>query len=82
VRTLLALALLCFACASEPEPAIPEGASPAADALIDRAATPEEKKELIAVRDQADAEKRAEAAALDAEISRLERENAELRKGR
>jgi len=82
VRTLLALALLCFACASEPEPAIPGGASPAADALIDRAATPEEKKELIAVRDQADAEKRAEAAALDAEISRLERENAELRKGR
>ena len=80
MRTLLALALLCSACAAEP--AIPEGPSPAADALIDRAATPEEKKELIAVRDQADAEKRAEAAALDAEISRLERENAELRKGR
>ena len=82
MRRLLMLAFLCSACAAETEPAIPDGASPAADALIDRAATPEEKKELTAVRDQADAEKRAEAQALDAEIARLERENAELREGR
>ena len=82
MRALLALALLFSACAAHPEPTVPEGASPAADALIDRAATPEEKKELIAVRDQVDAEKRAEAQALDAEIARLERENAELRSKR
>ena len=43
----------------------PEGASPAADALIEQAATPEERAELIAVRDEVDAEKRAEAAALE-----------------
>jgi len=79
MRALIVLALACVACASSSEPEIPEGASPAADALIERAVTPEEKQELAAVRDQVDAEKRAEAAALDAEIARLERENAELR---
>jgi hypothetical protein len=82
MRALLLLALACTACTAHPEPGIPEGASPAADTLIERAATPEEKKELIAVRDQVDADKRAEAAALDAEIARLTRENAELRKRR
>ena len=82
MRVLVALALACVACAAQPEPAIPQGASPAADTLIERAATPEEKKELTAVRDQVDAEMRAEAAALDAEIARLERENAALRKRR
>jgi hypothetical protein len=82
MRVLCMLVLLLSGCAAQPEPAIPEGASPAADALIDRAPTPEEKAELTAVRDQVDAEKRAEAAALDAEIARLERENAELRKRR
>ena len=82
MRALIVVALACVACAAHPDPAIPEGASPAADAVIERATTPEEKRELIAVRDQVDAEKRAEAAALDAEIARLERENAELRKRR
>ena len=82
MRVLTVLALVVVACASSSEPAIPEGASPAADALIERAATAEEKKELAAVRDQVDAEKRAEAQALDAEIARLERENAELRSKR
>jgi len=82
MRAIVVLALACTACAAQPKPALPDGASPAADALIDHATTPEEKRELIAVRDQVDAEKRAEAAALDAEIARLERENAELRKRR
>ena len=82
MRLWVVLALVCVACASPSEPEIPEGASPAADALIERAATPEEKKELAAVRDQVDAAKRAEARALDAEIARLERENAELRSKR
>jgi hypothetical protein len=81
MRALCLVALALCACAA-PSPEVPEGASPAADALIERAASPEEKKDLIAVRDQVDAEKRAEAAALDAEIARLERENAELRKRR
>ena len=82
MRALAMLALACLACAAHPEPAVPEGPSPAADALIEHAGSPQEKKELTAVRDQVDAEKRAEAAALDAEIARLERENAELRKRR
>ncbi|HEX5042426.1 MAG TPA: hypothetical protein VFV75_05945 [Candidatus Polarisedimenticolaceae bacterium] len=82
MRVLAVLTLVFAACAAQPDPSISEGPSPAADALIDGAATPEEKKELMAVRDQVDAEKRAEGEALDAEIVRLERENAELRKRR
>ena len=79
---LLALILILPACGGGESDALPEGPSPAADALIEGAPSPEEREKLAAVRDQVDAEKRAEAAALDAEISRLERENAELRKGR
>ena len=75
----LALPLVLACGVPQEEPQLPEGASPAADALIEKAATPEERQELIAVRDQVDAEKRKEAAALDAEIERLERENAALR---
>ena len=75
--SLTALLALIAACAAPPS-----GPSPAADTLIDGAKTPEERAQLIAVRDQVDAEKRAEAAALDAEIERLMRENAELRKRR
>ena len=75
--SLTALLALTAACATPPS-----GPSPAADALIDGAKTPEERAQLIAVRDQVDVEKRAEAAALDAEIERLTRENAELRKRR
>jgi hypothetical protein len=75
--SLTALLALIASCAAPPS-----GHSPAADTLIDGAKTPEERTQLIAVRDQVDAEKRAEAAALDAEIERLTRENAELRKRR
>jgi hypothetical protein len=73
---LLAAAAL-LGCGGEPE--VPEGPSPAADALIERAETPEERAALEAERDRVDAEKRAEAKALDEEIERLRRENAELR---
>ena len=76
---LVALPLLLACGGPHQEAQLPDGASPAADALIEKAATPEERQELIAVRDEVDAEKRKEAAALDAEIERLERENAALR---
>jgi hypothetical protein len=82
VRRLAALALVLTGCGPAEDPALPPGASPAADALIEGAASPEEREQLAAVRDEVDAQKRAEAEALDAEIERLERENAELRSGR
>jgi ubiquinone biosynthesis protein UbiJ len=82
VRSLAALLLVLSGCAASQDPEVPQGASPAADALIEEAATPEEREELAAVRDQVDAEKRAEAATLDAEIERLEQENAKLRSRR
>jgi hypothetical protein len=75
--SLTAVLALTAACAAPPS-----GPSPAADTLIHGAKTPEERAQLIAVRDQVDAEKRGEAAALDAQIERLTRENAELRKRR
>ena len=80
LAALLVVLPLALSCRASPDQSdIPEGASTAADALIDRAQTAEERQELIAIRDQVDAEKRKEAAALDAEIARLERENAALR---
>lgn len=82
LRLLLAATMVLSGCTAREETEQPEGASPAADALIEQAATPEERAELIAVRDEVDAEKRAEAKALDAEIERLTQENEKLRKGR
>jgi outer membrane PBP1 activator LpoA protein len=82
LRRVAALALLLASCSTGSPPSetpLPEGASPAADRLIEQAATPEERQELTAVRDRVDAEKRAEAQRLDAEIERLTRENAALR---
>jgi hypothetical protein len=73
---------MLWACAPAEDASIPDGPSPAADALIESAASQEEREELATVRDEVDAQKRAEAEALDAEIERLERENAELRSGR
>jgi hypothetical protein len=80
LASVLAALPLVLACGTAQDGSqMPEGASPAANAMIERAATPEEREALIAIRDQVDAEKRKEAAALDTEIERLERENAALR---
>ena len=74
----LVLAALCatMACGAKDSPATH---SPAADAIIDQAATPEERDELSRVRDEVDAAARKRIAELDAEIADLERENAALR---
>ena len=53
--------------------------SHAADKIIDAAATPEERAELTRVRDEVDAAAQNRIRKLDAEIARLEKENAELR---
>jgi len=54
--------------------------SHAADELIARAKSAKEREELKRVRDEVDAAARARLRELDAEIARLERENAALRK--
>jgi hypothetical protein len=54
--------------------------SHAADEIIDNARTPGERAELTRVRDEVDAAAQARIQQLDAEIARLEKENAELRK--
>ena len=76
--TRLALATLCVltACASKDSTTTH---SPAADAIISQAATPEERAELSRIRDEIDAAARKRIAELDAEIAKLERENTELR---
>jgi hypothetical protein len=72
------MAALCatMACGAKDSPATH---SHAADAIIDQAATPEERVELRRVRDEVDAAARKRIAELDAEIAELERENAALR---
>ncbi len=57
-----------------------EGRSTAADALIEKARTPEERRALEKARDDVDAEMREKVRALDAEIERLQKENERLRK--
>ena len=74
---VVALALALAACAS-PQPA--QNHSHAADEIIDAAKTPEERAELTRVRDEVDAAAQERIKKLDAEIERLEKENAELRK--
>ena len=54
--------------------------SPAADAIIERARTPEERHALERIRDETDAEMISRVRALDAEIEALGRENEELRR--
>jgi hypothetical protein len=54
--------------------------SHAADELIAAAKTPQERAELTRVRDEVDAAAKKHIEELDAEIQRLERENAELRR--
>ena len=70
--------VFCLAACGSPPPAADH--SHAADALIAAAKTPEERAELTRVRDEVDAAARKRIDALDAEIERLERENAELRR--
>jgi len=76
-RHLGALVLVLTACGS-PQPAADH--SHAADDIIDAAKTPEERAELTRVRDEVDAAAKERIKKLDAEIERLEKENAELRK--
>ena len=71
------LALALAACGS-PQP--PADHSHAADGIIDAAKTPQERAELTRIRDEVDEAAQARIKKLDAEIERLERENAELRK--
>jgi len=58
------------------------GPSHAADRLIESAATPEERQQLTRLRDEIDDVARKRLAEIDAEIARLEKENAELRKSK
>jgi len=71
------LAIVLAACGS-PRPATDH--SHAADAIIENAKTPEERAELTRVRDEVDDAAQDRIRKLDAEIARLEKENAELRK--
>ena len=72
------LAFLLAACGS-PQPAVDH--SHAADEIIDSAKTPQERAELTRVRDEVDASAQDRIRQLDAEIERLEKENAKLRRG-
>ena len=62
-----------------PAPPPREAPSHAADATIEKAKTPEERRALEKARDEVDAEMREKVRALDAEIERLRRENEALR---
>jgi hypothetical protein len=70
------MALVLAACGSPPPAA---DHSHAADEIIAAARTPEERAVLTRVRDELDAAARERIKKLDAEIERLEKENAELR---
>ena len=63
-------------------PPAAERPSPAADAMIGKAKTPEERLALEKARDEVDAEMREKIRALDAEIERLRKENEQLRKAK
>jgi len=76
-RSVATLALVLAACGS-PQPAADH--SHAADEIIDGAKTAEERAELTRVRDEVDAAARDRIKKLDAEIEKLEKENAALRR--
>ncbi len=72
------LAALALAACGSREPASDH--SHAADAIIQSAPTAKEREELTKVRDDVDAAARERLRQLDAEIARLEKENAQLRR--
>jgi hypothetical protein len=78
---LLAVGWLTAACSGRREPLSRRGEpSHAADAIIEKARTPEERRALERIRDEIDLEMLENVRAIDAEIETLRRENAELRK--
>ena len=83
VGTILLLGVVCLstACSGRREPPPHRGVpSHAADAIIEKARTPEERRTLERIRDDIDLEMLESVRAIDAEIETLQRENEELRK--
>jgi hypothetical protein len=78
---LVGIAWLTAACSGRSEPPPRRGEpSHAADAIIEKARTPEERRALERIRDEIDLEMLESVRAIDAEIETLRRENEELRK--
>jgi hypothetical protein len=77
---LMGAAWLTAACDRRKE-ALPRSGEPshAADAIIEKARTPEERRALERIRDEIDVEMLQRVRAIDAEIEALRRENEELR---
>ncbi|HXB55892.1 MAG TPA: hypothetical protein VN461_13980 [Vicinamibacteria bacterium] len=81
VTLLVGVAWLTPACNGRSEPPPRRGApSHAADAIVEKAPTPEERRALERIRDEIDLEMLDQVRAIDAEIETLRRENEELRK--
>ena len=78
---LMGVGWLTAACSGRREP-LPGRSDPshAADATIEKARTPEERRALEHIRDEIDVEMLENVRAIDAEIETLRRENEELRK--
>jgi hypothetical protein len=74
ITLLVGVAWLSAACSGHREP------SHAADAIIEKARTPEERRALERIRDEIDVEMLESVRVMDAEIETLRRENEELRK--
>jgi hypothetical protein len=79
---LVAAALLTAACSGRSEPHRSGEPSHAADSIIEKARTPEERRDLEHIRDEIDLEMLEKVRAIDAEIETLRRENEELQKKR
>jgi hypothetical protein len=78
---LVGAAWLTAACSGRREPPHRSGEpSHAADAIIEKARTPEERRALEHIRDEIDLEMLEKVRAIDAEIETLRRENEELQK--
>ena len=75
--SFLVPALLLFACGARESTG---GRSHAADDIIERAKSAQEREDLTRIRDDVDSAAKARIRELDAEIARLEKENAALRK--
>lgn len=80
VMLLMGAACLTPACDGRNEAPVRTGEpSHAADAIIEKARTPEERRALESIRDEIDVEMLQKVGAIDAEIEALRRENEELR---